>query len=321
MKRKRAKKLFSDYLKGKLNKQDERLLQTWYDDFGESDQHVPGLENPQNEQLLQREMYANVNARISVNEEKKGSSYSWLKIAASILVFVLAGIFAKQYFMKTPKHNRDISFHTYSTTDKQIKKILLPDSSVITLNANSKIRVPAVFAKDKRDFILEEGEAFFNVKRDVSRPFIITALALKIRVLGTSFNINSYKSNRNIKVTVTSGKVRVSNGEEVLKDLIAHQQLAFNKDNGDYKFSTVADDEFSDWRNGNVVLKDANFEELAQAVQNMYGLKIKCINPNKDKYRYNITLRSDKTDEQILKLICAINDNQFKTYENEIIIH
>ena len=49
MKRKRAKKLFSDYLKGKLNKQDEGLLQAWYDDFGESEKDVPGLENPQNE--------------------------------------------------------------------------------------------------------------------------------------------------------------------------------------------------------------------------------------------------------------------------------
>lgn len=320
MDRKRAKKLFSDYLKGKLNKADEELIQSWYDDFGESEKDVPRLENIQNEQMLQREMYANIGAGVNVNSSKK-SNYTWLKVAASILVFVLAGVFAKQYLMKVPNNDRYTSFHIYSTTKQQIKKIILQDSTVITLNANSKIRVPAIFAKDKRDFILEEGEAFFNVKRDTSRPFIITALGLKVQVLGTSFNINSYKRNRNIKVTVATGKVRVSKGEEMLKELIAHEQLAFNKDRGNYTLSTVTDDELSDWQTGNVVLKDANFEELAQAVWNIYGLTIKCVNPNKDKYRYNITLRSDKTNEQILKLICAINDNQFKTYENEIIIH
>jgi transmembrane sensor len=318
MKRKRAKKLFSDYLKGKLNKQDEGLLQAWYDDFGESEKDVPGLENPQNEQLLQREMYASINAQVS--NHKTGNSYSWLKIAASIFVIALAGIFAKQYIMKTPVRNVNTSFYTYSTTARQIKKILLQDSSVITLNANSKIRVPAVFAKDKRDFVIVEGEAFFDVKRDISRPFIITASGLKVRVLGTSFNINSYKKNRDIKVKVATGKVRVSNGKEVLKELIANQQLSFNKNDGNYKLSTVSENESGDWRNGNVVLKDADFEELAQAVLNVYGLKIRCINPNKDKYRYNITLRSGKTDEQILKLICAINDNKYRRDENGIII-
>ncbi|MEQ7798985.1 FecR domain-containing protein [Pedobacter sp. ASV1-7] len=320
MKRKRAKKLFSDYLKGKLNKQDEGLIQAWYDDFGESEKDVPGLETPQNEQLLQREMYASINAQVNVSNDKKGNDYSWLKIAASIFVIALAGIFAKQYVMKTPGENIGVSFSTYSTTVRQIKKILLQDSTVITLNANSKIRVPSVFAKDKRDFFLEEGEAFFDVKRDASRPFVITASGLKIRVLGTSFNINSYKKNRDIKVKVTTGKVRVSNGTEVLKELIANQQLSFNKNDGNYRLSNVAENELSDWRNGNVVLKDADFEELSQAVLNVYGLKINCINPNKDKYRYNITLRSGKTDEQILKLICAINDNKYRRDENGITI-
>ncbi|MNL23001.1 fec operon regulator FecR [compost metagenome] len=263
-------------------------------------------------------MYASINAQVS--NHKTGNSYSWLKIAASIFVIALAGIFAKQYIMKTPVRNVNTSFYTYSTTARQIKKILLQDSSVITLNANSKIRVPAVFAKDKRDFVIVEGEAFFDVKRDISRPFIITTSGLKVRVLGTSFNINSYKKNRDIKVKVATGKVRVSNGKEVLKELIANQQLSFNKNDRNYKLLTVSENESGDWRNGNVVLKDADFEELAQAVLNVYGLKIKCVNPNKDKYRYNITLRLGKKDEQILKLICAINDNKYRRNENEIII-
>ncbi len=104
---------------------------------------------------------------------------------------------------------------------------VLPDSSVVKLNAGSKLRYPERFEGNSRKVFLE-GEAFFEIKRNVTKPFVISTREIETQVLGTSFNIRAYRAEAVNKVAVVSGLVKVitKNG---LSSLVDPEQMAVYK--------------------------------------------------------------------------------------------
>ena len=86
--------------------------------------------------------------------------------------------------------------------------MILADGSKVYLNSESRLRFPTRFeGKERRVYL--EGEGYFEVARDSAKPFIVEAKEVDVRVLGTSFNVNTYVSERAIRTTLVSGKVRV----------------------------------------------------------------------------------------------------------------
>ena len=122
------------------------------------------------------------------------------RIAAIIAFFIISSIGA--YFISTQ------TGYTKVITSAKTQTILLPDGSEVTLNAFSKLSYPKEF-NDMRNVKLE-GEAFFVVARDESKPFVISTSHASIKVLGTSFNVSSYKNKESIEVIVNTGKVSLS---------------------------------------------------------------------------------------------------------------
>jgi len=160
----------------------------------------------------------------------------WLKIAAAIVITFGAFLFAK--YLLTGKD--DARFATAATKPQQqsvasvpdklvaisankVKNDTLPDGTTITQNKNSTISYPENFDGKTRNVSLT-GEAFFNVKHDDHKPFIIKVNDVQITVLGTSFNVKSYGGNT--EVVVETGKVSVRRQAQTAT-LIAGQKLLF----------------------------------------------------------------------------------------------
>ena len=87
--------------------------------------------------------------------------------------------------------------------------MLLPDSSVVWLNAGSQIHYADNFINKNREVYLD-GEAYFSVKHDADHPFIVYAGNIAIRALGTKFNVHAYGEENKIEATLISGKVQVT---------------------------------------------------------------------------------------------------------------
>ena len=115
------------------------------------------------------------------------------------------------------------------TTDSETKSILLSDGSEVLLNKNSTLTLSNGFGDKLRDMDLE-GEAYFKVKNNDNQPFIVNAGPLTVEVVGTEFNVNNSKSNKDISVFVNEGKVKVSNASTRTKVLLtASESCNFNK--------------------------------------------------------------------------------------------
>jgi transmembrane sensor len=145
----------------------------------------------------------------SVTINKYKSFYNWVAAACAVIILSFSG-----YQVFTPSHNATVAITSTKTFNKDIRLISLPDGTRVWLNQNTLIEYPTEFAKNERAVKLT-GEAFFEVKRDVSRPFVITSGAIKTTVLGTSFNISSY-ANKEPQVNVRTGKVKVESKQNVV---------------------------------------------------------------------------------------------------------
>ena len=148
-----------------------------------------------------------VNARMWNNIRKNTIDkykklYNWAAVACAVFIISITGYYNFNQFHYAKNQTAFVK-----TFEKDIRLVILPDGTRLWLNENSEIEYPSKFSGKYRNVTLK-GEAFFEVKRDVEHPFIISSGAIKTTVLGTSFNIRAY-SNSQPEVNVRTGKVKV----------------------------------------------------------------------------------------------------------------
>lgn len=147
-----------------------------------------------------------------------------IAVAALILIIAGAGYWSMEKGLLVDPANKEIV-----TTGKR-KTVKLPDGSLITLEPNSKLAYPQRFTGDTREVNLT-GEAYFEVKPNPEKPFIVRTSYVIATVLGTSFNVEAYP-NGIAKVVVTTGRVKVQtvNASNELQAVIinANQSVAYN---------------------------------------------------------------------------------------------
>lgn len=324
------KRLMDGYFRGDLSAEELELLQRWYNSFGESETGVPGVENEQAARGLRDELDARIRRVIAqpstgVTPVRKWLPWRWM-VAATVLVAVLGSagwwiVDRQQRAKEARMAAQHPVFHEVKTGIRQVKKLALPDGSVIHVNANSAIRVPERMDGDKREVLLDEGEAYFEVARDTVRPFVVQAAGLQVEVLGTAFNVKSYGALEDITVAVGQGKVRVSDTARVLGDLAASEGLAYHKLDGQVRTTKITHMATNGWISGMVPLEKAGFDELALALYNLYGVRLKSNDSRTVRHRYNLSLRADRSLEETMDVICSIHKTSYRRTGNEITLY
>lgn len=165
-----------------------------------------------------------------------------------------------------------IAYNQLSTANGEQYTIVLPDASIVTLNAASSIKYPASFAGLNERKIELTGEAYFIVKHDDKHPFKVIASGLKIEDVGTEFNINSYIDEGNIKATLISGAANVSSKNNDSFLLTPAQQAVFN--GSTLNVSKVDPEVFVAWKKGTFAYKNTSLEEVMRQVSRWYNLQI-----------------------------------------------
>jgi len=140
----------------------------------------------------------------------KGNRTKWWLYAAIVAVNVLCFfIFNNNNNTSEKRINRLSTLSQVTTKPGSKTQIQLPDGSTVWLNASSNLTYDKNFGKNLREINLT-GEAFFDVMKDSSRPFIIHTKVIDIKVLGTAFNVRSYPNDANTETSLIRGKVEVT---------------------------------------------------------------------------------------------------------------
>ncbi|SCC60840.1 FecR family protein [Chitinophaga costaii] len=197
------------------------------------------------------------------------------------------GVVATQYGAKVSLYNGQLAYdpvnssatgsliyNTVTTPKGREFRLQLPDGSKVWLNAASTVRYPTTFT-DKERRVELEGEAYFEVAKNASRPFIVKLNdATAVEVLGTSFNINAYKNETAIKTTLLEGAVRLQAYQQV-QTLTPGQQASISLARQQMKvISNVDIDHVMAWKNGLFDFNDASLEEVMRQLERWYDIEV-----------------------------------------------
>ncbi len=245
----------------------------------------------------------------------------WRMAVAAAITAMIALAFAMTYWQPNDTQvvtEEPVQLVSKSTRDER-RMITLPDGSSVWINRDSKLDYPLEFSGGRREVTLV-GEAFFDIRKDSLKPFIIYSGKVTTVVLGTAFNIRAFPDENAVTVTVARGKVMVRDDEKHESIVEANQQISFTP-SAPVPAPYVAEaDSVSEWIHQDLVLDNITFEEAAAVIENRYSVAVDFTNESLTGCRFTSTFLQDASLEQMLTAICIVNRATFTVRDGTVVI-
>lgn len=171
---------------------------------------------------------------------------------------------------KASATNGPVAYNTISTPRGGQYQVILPDGSKIWLNAASSLKFPTAFTGSQRDVELT-GEAYFEVAKNPSKPFMVNVNALKVKVLGTHFNINAYADEDDIKTTLLEGLVQLTSGNN--HNLLKPDEQGIVKGDNIQVVEVDAQRAVA-WKNGFFDFNRASIRDIMKQLSRWYNIEV-----------------------------------------------
>jgi transmembrane sensor len=274
-----------------------------------------------------------------VGDHKNSKRFGLNKMLRIAAIFIVA--FGVSWLIQTKLSNNDqsaLSYYEYKTPKGARSEISLPDGSRVWMNAESKLKIPGKNFQSNRKIYLE-GEAYFEIKKDLKHPLVVETSDLNIKVVGTSFNVKSYPGEGTIETTLEKGKIIIENktsgtiqntsefalepnqratfikkqGKILLDDIKSLQpdinnrkviqreeKIIFNE--------KVQTSKYTSWKDGKLIFDNETFESLAVKLERWYDIKIEIEDQALKRIRFTGTFENESIEQslEIMKLTTPI---------------
>jgi ferric-dicitrate binding protein FerR (iron transport regulator) len=165
------------------------------------------------------------------------------------------------------------AFNTISTPRGGQFEVVLPDGTKVWLNAETSLTYPVIFKGNRRSVTLN-GEAYFEVTKNASMPFIVKTSGQTVEVLGTHFNVNSYADESAVKTTLLEGSVRVADNSNKSEVVLQPGQQAVDHP-GIIRVVRDADiEEAMAWKNGKFIFRNADLHTIMRQLSRWYDVDV-----------------------------------------------
>ena len=250
--------------------------------------------------------------------------YLWYGIAASLVLLVMVIFSYDSLISRTPpKIQTESNLIEKEAPIGKISSYRLGDGTIVKLFSGSIISFREDFGENVREVYLE-GEGFFDVVKDKSKPFIVKTKGLSATAIGTSFNVRTYKNSLKCEVSLVTGKVKVERLEksiETLNELILvpGEEAILSKEGVVKQHFNI--DEKTAWKDGYIYLKDKSFNESAQILQRWFNVNFEVNNGYKAEGKKGTGKFKNQSLENILNSIGYSFDFTFNQINDKVTIN
>lgn len=228
-----------------------------------------------------------VNSRIQPKTISLLTNTSY-RIAAAIAVFAILGTWAV------------LSLRTVTTivttAANEVKKVDLPDGSSVWMHEHSTLSYTDNLKGGKRTLNLD-GMAFFDVKRDETRPFVITTTHGAVEVLGTSFEVAAYKNDSFERVTVSTGKVKFSNTQHHESLILTANTEGVITTKGKASSIPVNSNELIAWKNSKLTFDNEPMDAVIKKLERYFHIQVILKEPSITNCRFTADFNNPKLNE------------------------
>ncbi|GBU07590.1 anti-sigma factor [Bacteroidales bacterium] len=239
----------------------------------------------------------------------------WIQIIRNAAIAALL-IGATWYISKLNQEvDQSNAMNTLFVPAGQRAQLMLNDGTEVWLNAQSTLSYPAHFSGKERKVSLV-GEAYFNVAKDDSKPFVVSSKDIDMKVLGTKFNVFAYENSKFIETHLLEGSIKVyKKGYEKDGRILKPNDL-LHYENGNMLVKKANSNEYLLWKEGIYCFEKEPLESLIERLELYYDVKIVVENKSIRKLQYTGKFRQRDGIYEILRIMQKVQ--KFEIVRDEI---
>ena len=317
--------LLQRYFAGKTTEKETQIIEKW--DAEASWEKYKEKVNDRKMEKACDEVWNNISVQLQFEEKRKTFRLRtyFQRYAAAAVIFILLGggiLFYTQHSITGHNTDRIAQARTlFQTTNDQIRLVILPDGSRIQMNRGTKFSYATHAFNLKQREVWLEGEAFFEVAKNKEKPFIIHTGTMQTTVRGTSFNVKAYPQLAENVVSVHTGKVEVSNRNQMLAVLTKNKQLTFHSTTKHFQTNDMDWENAAGWMDGKLVLCNANVKELQFRIKQNFNADLTIEGSLLEGAMFNSSFNKGTGLKDILERICTLYNVHYELSGNKIRIH
>ncbi len=248
---------------------------------------------------------ADIYRRIENDKKHTGKIRRLMAIAASVAILLIGS--GLGWFYGLPRQSEWLQVSCAMGNHQTLQ---LPDGSTVTLNGGTTLSYPQPFGKQIREVRLQ-GEAFFDVQHDARKPFVVHSEEIRVKVLGTRFNVEAYNNEESVTVTLESGKVAVQpEGSQVECILQPHQQAIFNKKTRQLKRAQANVTQVTGWIVNDLYFNSTSLKDIVRKLERQFNVSFRITSESLANTSYTCDFTDDESLETILVVFAL--DKRFK---------
>ncbi|HMF72278.1 MAG TPA: FecR domain-containing protein [Flavitalea sp.] len=306
MKKTYLKEVLQKYREGSISEEERKFLFSYYELF-DAEPDVMAEMTSQQKSELKYDIHDAINRRIATDEKVK-HNIRYMPLFRRIAAAVVIIFFSTLGFMYLLRQDNPATKSQVAAAQKKEHRLIhLPDGSIVVVSAGSKLDYPQSFETLASREVYLDGEAFFDIKHDSAKPFIVHTGKLQTTVLGTAFNVKAWASEADISVTVTRGRVKVGNKENTFAVIHPKEQLRYNKQQVKATVQRVDVSAALRWSEQDLVFDDVTVNEAARLLQDRFNIRVHFADDLIQSKRFTTIFLQGETMDQVLSRICEFN--------------
>jgi ferric-dicitrate binding protein FerR (iron transport regulator) len=195
--------------------------------------------------------------------------------------------------------------------------ITFADGTKLWLNAGSRAVYPVEFEENRREVFIE-GEACFEVAKDVKRPFVVKTGTIDVTVLGTTFNVSAYPAEDHITVALVSGLVEVGKGDKNTP-LLPNHAFTYNRQTMQQDVHSVNVYDYVCWKDGFLKFDSETLDNVLHQIEKYYAMEV-VTNESFERYRITGKLDMKECVEDVMRIIADMAQVHYEIENNKIFI-
>lgn len=302
------------YIQDTCTPEEKNLFEDWLQQSEENRQqyfdthmlwHASRIEYYRSEEQLNKALTTfTINIQHSPQQQRR-KIYRLVFRYAAIFIGVLALTWIFLVYNGPSGNSQQLLTASVSYTDSS-KLVVLGDGTQVWLNNNSSITYPRKFEGAERRITLS-GEAYFKVTHDPAHPFIIHTSDIRIKVLGTEFNVYAYPGVDQTETVLVNGEIAIDDSLGNELTVMRPGQLAtFVKSIHKLSIRNVDTVAYASWRYGQIVLKSAHLKTIFRKLSELYQVDISTGASLSDTAIYDFTFSKTKPVKEVLEMISFI---------------
>lgn len=307
------RQLIARYVRGQASREEIYFLHQYYEHFEDQSIGLSDLSASERENL-KSEIFGAIDKKVENPNIPQRTDRLWIRKVAAVLIFLIAGaaflwlspfyFHVDLYEEHTPGQNTRTITMTFRADDEELHHYL-PDGSYVLLEPGSEISYSPHFTNEIREVELE-GVAFFDIKREVDRPFVVLANGVSTRVLGTAFRIASVEESDKFSISVTSGKVEVSDSYHQLAVLEKNDQMVFDRSTNAITKTILKDEQISKLEPAMYIMDNIAVGDALDVISKRWGCEFEVLNPELYRCEFTTSFLPSDNLKEIVTVISAV---------------